>query len=200
MVGEYNYFYQQDSNFILNLFEVSPSSITSPILRLSILRLLIDIYSENSKSEKIYLSVENILNYFEPATVSRIVVEEHLKALLNYRLIEPYDPTDTLIYESQRVKVTHSGRIHYEFAVEDKEGIYMSEMALITSVSSHNYVAQVGNLMNHRKLNRQDWITIIKWFVEYCLKQDSLYISLPQSNLYNSQRILREKLRQAWSK
>ena len=200
LVGEYNYFYQQDSNFILNLFEVSPSSITSPILRLSILRLLIDIYSENSKSEKIYLSVENILNYFEPATVSRIVVEEHLKALLNYRLIEPYDPTDTLIYESQRVKVTHSGRIHYEFAVEDKEGIYMSEMALITSVSSHNYVAQVGNLMNHRKLNRQDWITIIKWFVEYCLKQDSLYISLPQSNLYNSQRILREKLRQAWSK
>jgi len=70
-------------------------------------------------------------------------------------------------------------------------------MALITSVSSHDYVAQVGKLMNHRKLNRQDWLTIIKWFVEYCLKQDSLYISLPQSNLYNSQRILREKLRQA---
>ncbi len=205
LVGEYNHFYQQDSNFILNIFEVNPNGITSPLIRLSILRLLIDIYSENSDSEKIYFSVENILNYFEPATVSRIAVEEHLKALLNYRLIEPYDPTDTLIYESQRVKITHSGRIHYEFAVEDKEGIYMSVMALITSVNSHNYVMRVRELMNHKKmnhkkLNRQDWDTIIKYFVEYCLKQDSVYISLPQSNLYNSQRILREKLRQAWSK
>ncbi len=140
------------------------------------------------------------MNYFEPATVSRIAVEEHLKALLNYRLIEPYDPTDTLIYESQRVKVTHCGRIHYEFAVEDKEGIYMSVMALITSVNSHNYVVRVRELMNHKKMNRQDWNTIIKYFVEYCLKQDSVYISLPQSNSYDSQRILREKLRQAWSK
>ena len=31
---------------------------------------------------------------------------------------------------------------------------------------------EVREMMNHRKLNRQDWLTIIKGFVQYCLKQD----------------------------
>jgi energy-coupling factor transporter ATP-binding protein EcfA2 len=127
LFGEYNHFYQQDSSFILNLFEVDSNAVTSPLLRLSILRLLIDVYSDTADSEKIYLSIEDILNYFEPATVSRTVVKAHIKALLDYRLVEPYDPTDIHIYESQRVKITHCGRIHYEFVTDDKEGVYMSD-------------------------------------------------------------------------
>lgn len=200
LFGDYNHFYQQDSSFILNLFLVNHNTVTTPLLKLSIIRLLMDIYSDNSDSEKIYLTVENILNYFEPATVSRTLVKDHLKTLLDYRLVEPYDPTDTFVYESQKLKVTLCGRIHYEFVADDKEGIYMSEMALMTPVSSQEYVSRTRDLMKQGKLSSEDWRTITKWFVEYCLKQDEIYISLPQSDSYRSQRAMRENIHLSWIK
>jgi energy-coupling factor transporter ATP-binding protein EcfA2 len=199
LFGDYNHFYQQDSNFILNLLEVDSNAVTSPLLRLSILRLLIDVYSSTSESEKIYLHVEDILNYFEPATVGRSIVKEHLKTLLNYRLIEPYDPTDTDVYETQRVKVTNCGRIHYEFVADDREGVYMSEMALMTPVSSQEYISKTRDLLKE-KLSGEDWRKIIEWFVDYCLIQDQIFISLPNSSSYQSQRGLRENLRRTWTK
>lgn len=199
LLGDYNHFYQQDSSFIVNLFEVNSNAVTSPLLRLSILRLLIDVYSETLESEKIYRSVEDILNYFEPTTVSRTIVKENLKTLLDYRLIEPYDPTDTSIYESQRVKITHCGRIHYEFVTDDREGVYMSEMALMTPVISQEYISKIRDLlMKNEKLSGQDWRKIIKWFVEYCLDQDDNYISLPKTSSYESQRTFRETLYNTW--
>jgi energy-coupling factor transporter ATP-binding protein EcfA2 len=150
--GEYNHFYQPESDYILNLFEVNSNSMTSPLLRLSILRFLRDAHSE-SGSEQIYRTVEDILNYFEPATVNRVLVKEHIKALLDYRLVEPYDPTDNHIYEAQRVKITHSGRIHYEFVFDDKkESSYMSEMALITPVCNQTYITYVRRSVE-RQLN-----------------------------------------------
>ncbi len=199
LLGDYNHFYQKDSSFILNLFEVNSNAVTSPLLRLSILRLLIDVYSETLEPEKIYRSVEDILNYFEPTTVNRNTVKENLKTLLDYRLVEPYDPTDTTIYESQRVKITHCGRIHYEFVADDKEGVYMSEMALMTPVVSQEYISKIRDLlMKKERLNGQDWRKITKWFVEYCLDQDTIYTSLPKTLSYDGQRALRETLFSIW--
>ena len=201
LLGDYNHFYQKDSSFILNLFDIGSNTATSPLLRLSVLRLLIDAYSETVEPEKIYRSVEDILNYFEPTMVSRTLVKENLKALLDYRLIEPYDPTDTNIYESQRVKITQCGHIHYEWVTDDKESVYMSEMALMTPVVSQEYILKSRQLLREsEKLNAQDLQRsinaqkIVRWFVEYCLEQDKLYISLPKSSSYQSQKKLREIL------
>jgi energy-coupling factor transporter ATP-binding protein EcfA2 len=196
LFGDYNHFYQQDSNFILNVFEVDSNAITSPLIKLSILRLLIDIYSNNSDPEKIYFSVEDILNYFEPATVSRAIVKDHLNILLNYRLIEPYDPTDIAVYEDQRVKITSCGRIHYEFVIDDTKGMYMSEMAIMTPVSSQDYISKARNILRGgEKLQSEDWRTIIEYFIEYCLRQDEIFVSLPNTSSYKSQRVLRENLK-----
>ena len=205
LLGDYNHFHQQESDFILNLFEIDSNAVTSPLLRLSILRLLMDVYSDNSDPEKTYLSINDILNYFEPATVSRTIVKEYLKLLLNRRLIEPYDPTETCIYESLRVKITHCGRIHYEFVTDDKDGAYMSEMSLMTPVSSQEYILKSKELLiENEKLSDQDLQRIrnsqkiVKWFVEYCLEKDHLYISLPNFPSYQSQKTLREILYKTW--
>ena len=205
LLGDYNHFYQQDSSFILNLFEVGANDVTSPLLRLSVLRLLIDVDSDTLEAEKRYRSVEDILNYFEPTTVSRTLIKENLKALLDYRLIEPYDPTDTNIYESQRVKITHCGRIHYEFVTDDKEGVYMREMALMTPVVSQTYILNIRQLLiENEKLSDQDlqnfinFSKIVRLFVEYCLEQDRFYISLPKSTYYQNQNNLREILYKTW--
>jgi hypothetical protein len=41
-VGDYDAFKQNQSEFVLNLFEVQPDAMTSPLLRVSLLRLLMD--------------------------------------------------------------------------------------------------------------------------------------------------------------
>ena len=206
LLGDYNYFYQQESSFILNLFEVDSNAITSPLLRLSILRLLIDVYAENTTdSEKMYSSVEDVLNYFEPTTVSRNLTKINLKYLLDHRLIEPYDPTDVCIYESQKIKITHCGRIHYEFVTEDKKGTYMSEMALITPVASQEHILKSRLLLkdidrlSHSDLqNAINNKKIIKYFVEYYLEQDKIHMSLPKLTSYASQSNFRELLYKKW--
>ena len=206
LLGEYSHFSQQESSFILNIFEVESNAVTSPLLRLSILRLLIDVYSDTSSEvEKIYISVDDILNYFEPAAVSRAVVKEHLKSLLERRLIEPYDPTDTNIYESQKLKITHCGRIHYEFGTDRVNSAYVSEMALVTPIVGQSYILKVRKtLKDIEALSSEDlqininFQKIVKWFIEYCLEQDRIHISLPKSKAYQSQESMREIILKTW--
>ena len=197
--GDYNHFFQQDSSFILNLFEVSPDSVTTPLIRLSVLRFLMDASGDREESDKIYRSVEDILNYFEPMTIGHLVVRQHLKALLDYRLVEPYDPTEIHIHEQLRIKITPCGRIHSEFATENSEGAYMSEMALMTPVVSREYTLTIrGILSSHGKLSGFNWRTIIRHFVTYCIQQDDIHLSLPGNSSYDSQRLLRRTLRSIW--
>ena len=76
----------------------------------------------------------------------------------------------------------------------------MSEMALMTPVVSQDYISKNRSLLlKNEKLNGQDWRKIIKWFVEYCLMQDSLFMSLPKTSSYQSQHALRETLYKTWT-
>ena len=68
----------------------------------------------------------------------------------------------------------------------------------MTPVSSQDYISKARELMKRGKLSAQDWRTIIEWFIEYCLAQDQLYLSLPKSDSYLSQKTLRESLHLAW--
>jgi hypothetical protein len=104
------------------------------------------------------------------------------------------------VYEAQRVKVTHCGRIHYEFVTDDVEGMYMSEMSLMTPVASQEYISKTRDMLKSGKLRSEDWNRIIEWFVDYCLKQDRIFISIPNSSSYQSQRVFRETLSQTWIK
>ena len=51
----------------------------------------------------------------------RLASIKHCCKFLEYRLIEPYEPTELDgVYMGQRVKVTHAGRIHSELALDDE--------------------------------------------------------------------------------
>ncbi|MGL4501357.1 MAG: AAA family ATPase [Planktothrix sp.] len=205
LLGDYNYFSQRDSSFILNIFEVDNYP-TSPLLRLSILQFLRDIYCDQGESDKIYSSVEDILNYFEPTTVSRVIVQKHLNHLLHYRLIEPYDPTDTNIYESQKVKITPCGRIHYEFVTENGGVAYMREMSLTTPIANPDCIFEIRKLVKeNEELKEYDlqinlnFNKIIKHFINYCISQDKRYMSIPTNlTTYQAQHKLRDILSQVW--
>lgn len=194
--GDYNYFCQEHSEFILNLFLIKSDQITSPLLKLSILRLLSDRENEYKDTEDAYISIDDIQNYFESTGISRSIIRAHLKDLLDYRLVEPYDPTDQNVYEEQRVKITYSGKIHLEFCLT--EDVYVSHMALVTPNRSYELVSKIREIMQS-KLSRSDWLKIISQFLKYCIEQDRLFISLPKLEIYDSQSQLRNELKMKWT-
>lgn len=198
VLGNYNGFVQADSNFVLNLFQVANTSITTPLAKLSILRLLMDREGQATSTEEAYMAVEDIVNYCEPIGIARSAAIKNCREFLDYLLVEPYDPTDLEVYMRQRVKVTHAGRIHYEFALEDET--YFLQMALATQIKNPDIVAKGREIYyGEQKKTRQDWIDIIQLFREYCENEDQIFVSIPEVASYLGQRNFRERFIQRWT-
>ncbi len=197
LYGDYNQFNQDNSDFVLNLFSIDPDRISSPLNKLSILRLLMDKEYSGADPDSSYASIEEIQNYFEPMGMPRDRVVAAASNLLDFRLIEPYDPSDTDITEVLRVRVTHSGQMHYEFAVADF--VYLTSMASCTAIRSGSVVQEMKELLNRSgKRTRDDWNRLKSMFVAYLLNEDKVFLRQPASNKYDSQRVLREELRSKW--
>ena len=198
ILGNYNGFVQSHSDFVLNLFQVSSTSITTPLAKLSILRVLMDRESQTTSLEESYMTIEDIVNYCEPIGITRSATIKHCQEFLNYRLIEPYDPTDLDLYMGQRVKVTHAGRIHSEFALEDET--YIVQMALATTLRSPDIAAKGRDIFYRpKKMTRNDWVSIIRLFVKYCQKEDEVFVSIPDTASYAGQTELRDRLFRRWT-
>ncbi len=196
LYGQYNMFRQSDSSFILNIFSIQPKFLTSPLIKISIIQLLIDIDSKNDDLEYKYLEIQSIQDYFESMSISREIVKFYIHALLKYRLIEPYDPTDIEIYENQRVKVTWSGKIHLEFSLS--QFIYLTTVARVTPIEDIQVLNFIKNELDSRKLLFENWKSIVVYFVKYCLDQDKLFVNLPEDENYKGQTMLRKTLSEKW--
>lgn len=151
--------------------------------------------AQSSNVESTYMTVEDIQNYFEPCGFGRLVVRSHLKTLLEYRLAEPYDPTDQEVYETQRLRVTHCGQIHYEFALRDD--VYVTSMALTTGVRSGDLVAALRDIKS-RKMEKRDWLEMSKIFIKYVLREDEAFVSIPTMDMYKGQGQMRNELKNCW--
>ncbi|WLQ17077.1 hypothetical protein O5O45_14245 [Hahella aquimaris] len=197
LYGSYTLFNQEHSEYILNIFLISPRNITSPLLKPSILRLLIDIQGSATNGEEEYFSITNIFSYFDSCGVSSSITSEHLSDLIKYRLIEPYDPTDDSIYDTQRVRITHSGHIHYEFLTGGY--IYVPNMALVTPIRDFDTVSTLRRLrLRSDERNSNTWPDIRKEFVTYLLEEDRKFISIPNMDQYKSQHMFRSEISRKW--
>ena len=197
ILGDYNGFSQEGSAFVLNCWSTSTSSPTTPLAKLSILTLLADIDSQTTDPEDAYMTALDVVNYFEPMGMPRAATMEQLKELLGYRLVEPYDPTDETISLDGRVRVTHCGRIHMEFCLSDKT--YMEQMALATAVRDANFVSRERTRMfGSGRTATEDWDSLVAKFVEYCMNEDRVQISVPAMSQYQGQRDVRTRLETQW--
>ena len=195
--GDYSQFNQGSSNYVLNMFSVDPEWLSSPLCKLSVVRLLLDKEHESTERDSGYLTVEEIQNYFEPVGIPRDKIMPVVDSLLQYRLIEPYDPSETTVTENLRVRVTHSGQIHYEFAM--KNFVYMQSMALCTAIRSSSAIQDMKSLLQNRgKLARQDWKMIRSHFIEAMLSEDATFLTVPNAVEYKSQHVMRDDLRNKW--
>src|SRR5262249_43937273 len=146
LLGNYNAFSQDNNNFVLNVFAVSRHFISSPLLIVRCLRLLID-RAGSEEGVGRYISVVQLIQYCEMMGLEEAAVRASLRILLEYRLVEPYDPSVEDIDAVDRVAITHSGRMHYEMATNDKE--YLTLMALATPLRTESDVDQLRVLKKH---------------------------------------------------
>jgi cold shock CspA family protein/energy-coupling factor transporter ATP-binding protein EcfA2 len=193
--GNYNAFVQEHNEFVFNVFAISPYFPTTPLLNLSILKMLIDRAGE-SPGIAAYISVEQTRQYFIAMNLFEPAIDHALSVLLKFRLIEPYDTSDEAVEASQRIAVTYSGRMHYEFATTDP--FFIGDMAFATPVRSSDLVAQLRNIRERQKMGAREWREVQRVFIGYCLDQDTLYVHVPKDALYDGQRQLRFDLRTRW--
>ena len=195
--GDYNHFNQDNSDYVLNVFSVSPEWLASPLCKLSIVRLLLDKEHASTEPDTRYLSVEEIQNYFDPVGIPRDKILLLVESLLQYRLVEPYDPSVTNVTENLRVRVTHSGQIHYEFVMRDF--VYMQSVALCTAIRSNSAIQDMKSLrQNSGRLSRHGWKKLKSIFVDYMLVEDATLLKVPEASEYKNQHVMRNSLKSKW--
>jgi len=193
--GDYSFFNQTESDLLLNMLAVKGDNLTSPIVKASILRLLIDRDNVETELENKFMSIEEINRYFLPMGLGSHVIVPLIEELLRYRLVEPYDPSSINVDEEQRVKVTTSGRTHMELVLRD--GIYVQQMACTTAIRNEDTVRIIRDQLHNKK--GIDWNGIRRAFIAYCLDQDAVFVTVPSDESYDGQRLLRAEIKRRWT-
>jgi cold shock CspA family protein/GTPase SAR1 family protein len=193
--GKYSAFQQEYSRFVWNVFAVSPNHPASPLLIIGILKMLIDRSTAEEVAVEGYVSVEQLMRYFVSAGVSEAAVDYSLAVLLDAGLVQPYDSSKDKLDSSERIAVSHSGRIHFEMAMIDT--FFISDMAFATPIRSLDLVEALRRLRSE-KMTAQKWRSAHRMFFEYLYAQDELLMRLPRDAIYDGQRQLRQELKARW--
>ncbi|KDM68185.1 ABC transporter ATP-binding protein [Acidiphilium sp. JA12-A1] len=197
LLGNYNKYRYDAHEFVVDLFRLEIDSINSPLLRMSLLRLLIDKANSAPATLGAYMLFEDIENYFDAMGVATQQILAAVEELVKYRLVEPYEPDIERVLPTSRLGVTLSGRMHFEMALSDP--VYIEQMAQTTPVRSYDLILSLRNIMN-KKMSYGDWQMLRHEFAEYCLKQDELFIKMPKHKAYNTQGDFRKEFRANWCK
>ncbi|MEI9994654.1 MAG: cold shock domain-containing protein [Rhizomicrobium sp.] len=195
VLGNHNHFQPEENPYILNVFEISPHYPTSPLLLLSVLKVLIDRAGDEAGIGN-YMSVDQVRQYFDSTGVTEAAINYGLSVLLARRLLQPYDASNETLETSDRIAITHAGRIHYDMALNDP--IYLTDMAYATPARSTEFVDRLRGIRSEGKMGAGAWREVQKLFANYCVAEDTIFMRLPADELYNGQRQLRADLRGRW--
>jgi hypothetical protein len=192
ILGEYDRHVDQSSEFIANVFHTEGSRPYSPLLLLSVLELLAGVKNRaGSNPDHAYVSVTDLINYFEPCQVEAGDVREVAQLLLRRRLVEPLEPDRDEFSDAMKVALSPSGEAHQELAYGDV--VYAEQMAMTTGVRLDALRAKLTNYMrNMAERSARD--ALVAEFLEYVVSEDSRKVSIPPAPNYASQRKMRTEL------
>jgi hypothetical protein len=193
LLGEYNKFKQDAQEYVLNMFALESGSLNSPLLRISMLRLLMD--RENAASADAlgsYIAFEEIDHYFESMGIATKTTLLCIEEMMKYRLVEPYEADADEITPTKRIAITKSGHEHIEMCFGDS--VYLEQMALTTQMRSEPVVRSLREI-TCRKMGYPEWCGVRRIFAQYCLDEDALLVSIPTHSDYSSQARIRHEFR-----
>jgi cold shock CspA family protein/energy-coupling factor transporter ATP-binding protein EcfA2 len=194
VLGSYNNFQQDESPFVLNLFSISADFPSSPLLKASVLKLLIDKAGLPDEHAG-YIPLSQMLLYFGSMGASEEAVTDAFKVLLEFRLVEPFDASSTELVGEQRLAITHSGRVHYEMLTTDL--VYIGLMSFATAIRAESIVGRLKAIKTGR-MSRAEWAEVRRTFALYCLAEDRTFIRVPKDEMFEGQRQLRRDLFGRW--
>lgn len=197
MLGDYNLYDSESSEYVLNMFSIFADLPSSPLIRLSILQVLKDKEVMNDEAELSYMKVSEIEEYLDPMGCSPFAVRKHLEKLLKYRCIEPYDPTESTLTDSSKLKITSSGLMHIEFTLGDRT--YIEQVGLTTEVRESRCIDELRGLFLIRNIKPEDinWHKAATLFAEYCVDQDLVFGLIPTT--YSGQLRIRHEFSNRWA-
>lgn len=193
--GNYNKFKHDAHDFVIDLFRTERDCSNSPLLRMSILRVLLDKEMVAGDPIGAYMPLEEIEHFLEAMGASTRPVMASVGELVNRRLIEPYEPNADDLTPTTRVAITPSGRMHLEMALGDS--VYIEQMAQTTPVASEAIVRELRALNNGR-MGPGEWLQYRSAFASYCLDQDRRLMRLPSHPAYGTQDSLRRDFEAKW--
>jgi energy-coupling factor transporter ATP-binding protein EcfA2 len=195
--GNYNYFSEGDSDFVLNVFKIRDDDITSPLAKIRVLRLLNDWSIRAGSPADAYMQVGDIERYFEPMGLSARTIAFCLADMMKYGLVERYDPSEDTLEMEQRVGITPNGVLHLEIALTDN--VYIEQMALVTPVrfaQTAQDIRAAFQLLG--AATRERYQQVRNLFLRYCLEQDRTFLHVPDDTTYDGQKMVAQELQARW--
>lgn len=182
----YNSYPINNHQYIQNLFYITGNLNTSPLLSLRILKLLVD--RRNESSDDHFLSVDQILDYFNGMGVDRSITTKHLDLMLKKGLLYSYDPSVVNIHESKRIEISPSGVEHHFWTLNEND--YLFVMIEVTPVSDR----ELFRSFEERYYDWDERNGVQYDFIDYILDEDNTYIHVPSHQAYNGQVNIRERI------
>jgi hypothetical protein len=184
--------------YVQNLFYFSGNANTTPLLSLRLLQVLVD--RQNDKGEDNYLTIDQLLDYFNGMGIDRSITLKHLDLLLKKGLIFSYDPTILSISDSNKVEISPSGFEHYLWGLNDND--YLFAMLEVTPITDETFY----NLIEDNYYYWEEKNNLMIEFLHYLGKEDKVYCHLPEHISYKGQNVIfkrfkwRRDLMQKWIK
>ena len=98
--------------------------------------------------------------------------------MVSLRLLEPYDPSVSVLSDNQKLAITYKGLAHYELAT--RNSVYFYQMALTTGIAdpevAHNIRAQYRSNRPFGEITAY----VRKNFSDYLLHEDAKFVSSGQ--------------------
>lgn len=169
-------------DFVQNVFTLNEDLPTTPLLGVRLLQLLSDV--PEREHEGAIIEISEILAYFSGMNIEDRAVLGWLDVMLKTGLLLNYDPTVVDIREASMVEISPAGRQHLFWALGCNE--YFSSMSQVTPLLSEETFTEMRDNSQEYKWRAR---TII--FIEYLLREDAMYCSIPMHEAYQSQQRVR---------
>lgn len=179
----YNYYPTGQNEFVQNIFALSTEVETTPLISLRVLRMLRDAKHHDSSGFEDYVTIEQMLDYFQAIGIERRATLLSIDALLKSGLCFSYDPTITDINSVQKVQLSPSGLQHLHWGTWNE--VYIGSMLQITPISDemiHENLLLIADISSHG-----NWKRSVILFLEYLLREDKLYSKIIDHESYLGQ-------------
>jgi len=163
---------------IICTFKVNSEKIHSPLLILRILALLKITKLTGRDVEERHLTVQSLIQYFDALGVDMVDMQRCLAEMVFLRLVEPYDPSASVLGDNQKLAITYKGIAHYELSTRNK--VYFYQMGLTTGITDPEVVHAIRTRSSANHSFTENAQFVRRKFAEYLISEDAKFISSDQ--------------------